>query len=198
MVQKLNPWSLGNLATFFNAVKQAATTTLAGVVELATNAEVQAGTDTERAVTPAGLASRTATTTRTGVVELATNAEAIAGTDTERAVTPAGMKAHTDTLSSYPAPRVQTKTSGTSIDFADIEVVVFNYAAPATITTFSNAVVGKIYMLVNTGSSTITIDRTAAHLNGSTNQSLTVNDVMLVQGMTTTAIRQVAPVSVNG
>lgn len=36
---------------------RAATSTLTGVVELATDAEVQAGTDTARVVTPAGLAS---------------------------------------------------------------------------------------------------------------------------------------------
>lgn len=57
-----------------------ATTTSAGIVELATNAEVQTGTDPDRAITPSGLSSRTATETRTGVVELATDAEAQAFT----------------------------------------------------------------------------------------------------------------------
>ena len=42
-------------AAAFNAIKQIATETATGVVELATNAEVTAGTDTARAVTPAGL-----------------------------------------------------------------------------------------------------------------------------------------------
>ncbi|MDZ7926153.1 MAG: DUF2793 domain-containing protein [Agrobacterium sp.] len=70
-----------------------ATDTRSGLVELATSAEVQTGTDTTRAVTPAGLAARTATETRTGVVELATVAEATTGTDTNRAVTPAGLTA---------------------------------------------------------------------------------------------------------
>lgn len=69
----------------------AATELARGVVELATTAEVQAGTDTTRVVTPAGLAARTATATRAGVVELATTAEAAAGTDTVRAVTPQGL-----------------------------------------------------------------------------------------------------------
>lgn len=72
------------------------TETVKGKIELATVTEVQTGTDTVRAVTPAGLAARTATETRTGIVELATTAEAIAGTDTERAVTPAGLKAAID------------------------------------------------------------------------------------------------------
>lgn len=45
-------------ANAFAALKQAATETATGVVELATNAEVATGTDTTRAVTPAGAASR--------------------------------------------------------------------------------------------------------------------------------------------
>jgi len=42
-------------AAAFSAIKQAATITTTGVVELATNAEVASGTDTARVVTPAGL-----------------------------------------------------------------------------------------------------------------------------------------------
>jgi hypothetical protein len=41
----------------FNAIKQAATSSATGVVELADNTEALAGSDTTRAVTPAGLAS---------------------------------------------------------------------------------------------------------------------------------------------
>jgi len=44
-------------ATAFTTIKQAATATATGVVELATDAETSTGTDTGRAVTPAGLAS---------------------------------------------------------------------------------------------------------------------------------------------
>ena len=65
----------------------AATETAAGIAELATTAEVQAGTDTSRIVTPAGFAARTATESGTGIVELATIAEVQAGTDTTRVVT---------------------------------------------------------------------------------------------------------------
>jgi hypothetical protein len=42
-------------ANAFTAIKQAANTTTTGVVELATNAEAAAGTDTSRAITPAAL-----------------------------------------------------------------------------------------------------------------------------------------------
>lgn len=70
-----------------------ASTEQRGMVELATNAETQTGTDATRSVTPASLSARTATTDRTGVVELATNAETVTGTDFVRATTPAGVAA---------------------------------------------------------------------------------------------------------
>lgn len=78
---------------------QQATEVVAGVVELATSTEAQAGTDTERAVTPKGLADAAtgavsaATTSAAGKVELATTTEAIAITDTSRAITAAGIGA---------------------------------------------------------------------------------------------------------
>jgi hypothetical protein len=48
---------VASAATAFANIKQAASDTATGVVELATNAETQAGSDAARAVTPAGLAS---------------------------------------------------------------------------------------------------------------------------------------------
>ncbi|WP_052509890.1 phage tail protein [Vreelandella aquamarina] len=82
-----------------------ATTTAKGFVEMATNAEVMAGTSTSHAVSPAGAKAALdqhsqsrnhpdATTTAKGFVEMATSAEAVAGTSTAHAVTPAGVKAH--------------------------------------------------------------------------------------------------------
>lgn len=82
---------------FEDLVVPDASQTDAGKIEIATDAEVQTGTDTVRAVTPAGLAARTATTTRTGVVELATDAETQTGTDTARAITPSNLSARTAT-----------------------------------------------------------------------------------------------------
>lgn len=81
------------LSSYAVSAVPSASETVQGKIELATNAEVQTGTDAVRAVTPAGLTSRTATDIRTGVVELATNAEAQAGTDTTRSVTPANLGA---------------------------------------------------------------------------------------------------------
>ena len=69
-----------------------ATTTRPGISERATQAEVIAGQDTQRHVTPAGLQAKTATETRDGIVELATVAEALEGTDNQRALTPEGAR----------------------------------------------------------------------------------------------------------
>lgn len=76
---------------FLESNRDQATTTVLGMVMLATNTEVQAGTNNTKAVTPAALSARTATETRTGLIEIATQAETNAGTDDTRAVTPLKM-----------------------------------------------------------------------------------------------------------
>jgi hypothetical protein len=110
---------VASAATSFGNIKQAATTSATGVVELATDAETNTGSDTSRAVTPAGLTAWTgdtavvtvgtigtgtwegtavassymasATASAKGAAELATTAETITGTDTGRVITPAGL-----------------------------------------------------------------------------------------------------------
>jgi len=61
---------------------------LAGIAELATQSETDAGTDDTRIVTPVKLAGRAATESLSGIAELATQAETNAGTDDARIVTP--------------------------------------------------------------------------------------------------------------
>lgn len=113
-----------NVGSVLTAVP-ASTTSVSGTVELATDVETQAGTDTTRAVTPFGLAAVVATTTAKGIVELATNAETLAGTDTVRAVTPAslasipGVKVIADpgeaaTVAAYPIGISMVKVSGST------------------------------------------------------------------------------------
>lgn len=75
-----------------------ATETVLGVVRLATAAEVLAGTDTQKVITPATLVQRTATETRTGIAEIATQAETDTGTDDTRIVTPLKLKTYYDAL----------------------------------------------------------------------------------------------------
>lgn len=91
-----------------------ASETVKGIVELATTAEAEAGSDTTRAVTPAGLATAIssgipdASETVKGKIEIATAAEADAGTDTTRALTPAHLAriitptAEADPSTAYP------------------------------------------------------------------------------------------------
>ena len=69
-----------------------ASATALGIVELATSAEVITGTDTTRAVTPAGLQAKVASATALGIVELATSAEAIAGTSDAVVLTPLQLR----------------------------------------------------------------------------------------------------------
>lgn len=74
----------------------AATTSSAGIVELATEEEVLSGLDTQRAVTPFGLAKLLATDTRAGLIRTATSEEAKAGSDSAKAVTSVVLKAALD------------------------------------------------------------------------------------------------------
>ncbi len=69
-----------------------ATETVLGLVTLATSTEVNTGTNSTDAVTPATLSGRTATETRTGIAELATQSETDTGTDDARIVTPLKLK----------------------------------------------------------------------------------------------------------
>lgn len=84
----------GDLSANRTLAVSAASATAQGVVELATDAEAQTGTDTARAITPANLTARTATETRTGVAEIATQAETDTGTDDARFVTPLKLATH--------------------------------------------------------------------------------------------------------
>ena len=67
------------------------TTSSAGLIELATQAEVDNGVATDLAVTPETLEARTASTTRTGIIEIALGSEAAALSDPNRAISPLAL-----------------------------------------------------------------------------------------------------------
>ncbi|MDR2223547.1 MAG: hypothetical protein LBE34_12585 [Flavobacteriaceae bacterium] len=69
-----------------------ATTTILGMVMLATDSEVQEGIENTKAITSAGLSSRTATETRTGIAKISTSAQAIEGKDDTTIMTPKKVK----------------------------------------------------------------------------------------------------------
>lgn len=96
----VTPSYVTNRLASFTVTVPAASTTVAGVSEYATDAETIAGTILDRTVTVTGLAAAAsalgwvtpaASTTTAGKVELADNPETAAFTDTTRAVTPAGL-----------------------------------------------------------------------------------------------------------
>ncbi|MCW4020596.1 MAG: hypothetical protein NWF14_05145 [Candidatus Bathyarchaeota archaeon] len=86
----------------------AASETVAGVIEIATNAEAAAGTATDKALVPSNISSldlsamdnstagfissvASASETVQGIIEIATNAEAAAGTATDKALVPSNI-----------------------------------------------------------------------------------------------------------
>lgn len=81
---------------FFEGNRDQASTTVLGLVMLATTAEAQAGTNNTKALTPKTLQDVTATEARKGVAQIATNAQAIAGEDDSTIMTPLKVKALMD------------------------------------------------------------------------------------------------------
>ncbi len=112
-----------------------ATETVQGIAELATQAEVDAGTDDERIVTPLKLATfpavNQATETVLGVVELATQVEVDAGTDPDRVITPATYEGRqaSETLSGHIELATQAEVdAGTDTDRAVTPATLANAA----------------------------------------------------------------------
>jgi microcystin-dependent protein len=124
-----------------------ASETVKGVVELATTTEASTGTDTTRAVTPAGLSAAVgalvpdATETVKGKVELATTAEASTGTDTVRAVTPAGLAAAVPSASTTAQGKVELATTSEATTGTDTTRAV----TPAGLKAAIDAVLQLIY-----------------------------------------------------
>ena len=108
-----------------------ATESVLGLVTLATQTEVNTGTNTTDAVTPATLAGRTATETRSGIAEIATQTEVNTGTDDATIVTPLKLKTLLDNRTGGYAATIG---DGSSTSFAlthglgtrDVVVVIYD------------------------------------------------------------------------
>ena len=123
-----------------------ATTEVLGVVSLATEAEVIAGTNNTKAVTPASLPN--ATTAARGLTTLATNAETQAGTVSNKAVTPAALASRTATETRTGIAAIATQAqvnAGTN----DSTIVT-----PLKLKTFFDTAVGGFAANVGNGSAT--------------------------------------------
>lgn len=92
-----------------------ATESVLGLVTLATSSEVNTGTNSTDAVTPATLSARTATETRSGLAEIATQTEVNTGTDDATIVTPLKLKTLLDNRTGGYAANVG---DGTNTSFA--------------------------------------------------------------------------------
>jgi len=150
--------SYGLLVTATVLSVRDASTTQTGIVELATSGETGAGTDTFRAVTPAGLASaflnNVATEAGPGTVELATTTEASTGTDTARATTAAGVKAAIDarTATETAAGIVELATTTEAVTGTDTARAVTPAGVAAAV-----AVVGGVGANMGTPAATVSL-----------------------------------------
>ncbi len=163
-------WQVGNNA--------AASTTVAGIVRLATVAETLTGTSQTIATTPAGVAAVAiagapdATTASKGITRLATNAEAVAGSAlTPLAVTPANLAS---VFAAAPAIGGTTPAAGAFTTLAASGLATLS--GSATITTgatalnlASDASTGAVNIGTGAGARAITIG------NVTTTTGVTVN-----------------------
>lgn len=103
-----------------------ASDTVTGIIQLATAAEITAGTNATHAVTPVQLVTAVtsisvplASTTVAGKIEIATDADVTAGADTGKAVTPAQLKSQ---ITSIDVPLASTTVAGKIQIATDAEV----------------------------------------------------------------------------
>ena len=140
-------------------ILKTATETVKGVVELATSAEVLAGVDTERAVTPAGLKVAfgefylvpAATETVAGKIAIATESEVTDGAVSTKAVTPA-------TLAKGKAGGVATLDPSGKVPLPQLPITQSTAVEPYAITAFD---AGGEPSAITIGTETISISRDA-------------------------------------
>lgn len=113
-----------------------ATTTVLGLVYLATQTEVNTGTDSVKAITPATLSGRTATESRTGIAAIATQTQVNTGTDDATIVTP--LKLKTNLAYNRYAANVIVTTAGNyavthNLGTTDVQVEVADSAGATVI-----------------------------------------------------------------
>lgn len=141
-----------------------ASETVAGIAEIATQAETDAGTDDERIVTPlklktlvdAVVVTPDATESVKGKAELATQAETDAGTDDERIVTPlklatliAGLQFNNPSRAIYKEIQPTGVDAGATINGANIRIMNTEVSDPDNIGTL-DLLSGKVTLVAGT------------------------------------------------
>ncbi|MDC7243656.1 MAG: hypothetical protein PQJ44_06945 [Sphaerochaetaceae bacterium] len=131
-----------------------ASTTEAGLVELATNAETLALTDATKAVTPANLGALNATTTQEGLGEIATDAEAQSESiSTNKFLVPSNLAS------------LKTSTNITFTSNPILQSAANTGAAPVGTDTATNIMIcqdGEVMEVTNIGTQTIIAPRMTA------------------------------------
>jgi hypothetical protein len=152
------------------------TTTAAGLVELATDAETQAGTDTIRAVTPSGLQSKVSdSTSTTSSTTIASSTAVKAAFDLANAALPKSGGRVTGNLEIGPTGSLSFE--GSTDDNFETFLEVVNPTADRTIT-FPN-VTGTVVTTGDTGTVTSTMITDGTIVNADINASAGIVDTKL-------------------
>jgi hypothetical protein len=152
------------------------TATTAGLVELATNAETQAGTDTIRAVTPSGLQSKVSdSTSTTSSTTIASSTAVKAAFDLANAALPKSGGRVTGNLEIGPTGSLSFE--GSTDDSFETFLAVVNPTADRTIT-FPN-VTGTVITTGDTGTVTSTMITDGTIVNADINASAGIVDTKL-------------------
>lgn len=191
----------------FDATGQvsAATTSLAGKAELATDAEAIAKADTARVMTPSNLAALGSSDTFAGLIELATDAETTTGTATDRALTPANLRSQIATQSEQETGTSTTKlvTSGRQHFHASAAKVwgIFDFAgnidASYNVTSITDQATGRILVTIATDFSSAAYAVLATVIENSA-RSLTVRDTIAAGSFQVDVIVPATAVAADG
>jgi hypothetical protein len=155
------------------------TATVAGLVELATNAETQTGTDTVRAVTPSGLQSKISNSTSTTSSTTIASATAVkAAYDLADAALPKAGGRITGNLEIGPVGSLSFE--GSSDDSFETTIAVVNPTADRTIT-FPN-VTGTVITTGDTGTVTSTMIANSTIVDADINASAEIAVSKLADG----------------
>jgi hypothetical protein len=170
------------------------TATVAGLVELATDAETQTGTDTIRAVTPSGLQSKISNSISTTSSTTIASATAVkAAYDLADAALPKSGGRVTGALEIGPAGSLVFE--GSSDDSFETTLAVVNPTAARTIT-FPN-ITGTVVTTGDTGSVTSTMILDGTILNADINASAAIVDTKLATIATTGKVSNSATTATN-
>jgi hypothetical protein len=170
------------------------TTTVAGLVELATDAETQTGTDTVRAVTPSGLQSKVSNSISTTSSTTIASATAVkTAYDLANAALPKSGGRVTGELEIGPAGSLVFE--GSTDDGFETTIAVVNPTADRTVT-FPN-VTGTVVTTGDTGSVTSTMILDGTIVNADVNASAAIVDTKLATIATAGKVSNSATTATN-